>query len=112
MELRWAIPGRLCLFGKPESDADMRKVADEGIGLVISSTTLSTQESVTWIGTGCPSLKESFEWRRQISGPRGSIRGTSLKWVNAPSKPGVVIRPSAFIAEPAEGGQARRLFCF
>jgi len=36
LEIRWAIVDRLCLFGRPETEKEMREIADKaGLGLLI-----------------------------------------------------------------------------
>ncbi len=47
MEVRWAVMDRLCLFAMPESEKEMREIADEaGLGLLIQLYDPSRPEEV------------------------------------------------------------------
>ncbi len=47
MEIRWAIVDRLCLFGRPESESEMREIAEKaGLGLLIQLFDPARQEEV------------------------------------------------------------------
>lgn len=46
MELRWAIVDRLCLFGRPRDEKEMRDIAEKGLGMIIQLYDPKSREEI------------------------------------------------------------------
>lgn len=79
MELRWAITDRLCLFGRPKDEKEMREIADKGgLGLLIQLFDPSSPEEIAADWTKV--AKEfNFEVKRFEAPDFGAVKITAVE---------------------------------